>query len=264
MGILVNGDGNYRHLSLQDIIDTFKATYVGFGKICKNTLEQDVVFHATRALQELSYDTLRSTKDLEVEIPPSLTINIPDDYVNYVKMSWSDNSGIERVIYPTGKTSNPEGGTVTWDAYKKASAGNTTSDDTDHDHDLSEARHGLDPQHAQINGSFFIDESAGIIHFSGSLAGKTLVLRYISDGLITDTGALDLSQSIVPKLAEEAMYKHMIYGILSARSDTPPFLLQMAKKERFAEVRKAKIRLSNLKAEELAQIMRGQSKTIKH
>ena len=38
----------------------------------------------------------------------------------------------------------------------------------------------------------------------------------------------------------------------------------MLKKERFAEQRKAKLRLSNLKIEELTQIMRGKSKWIKH
>ena len=36
------------------------------------------------------------------------------------------------------------------------------------------------------------------------------------------------------------------------------------KKERFAETRKAKLRLSNFKLEELIQILRGKSKHIKH
>ena len=32
---------------------------------------------------------------------------LPQDYVNYVKLVWSDSAGIEHIIYPTGKTSNP-------------------------------------------------------------------------------------------------------------------------------------------------------------
>ena len=32
---------------------------------------------------------------------------LPHDYVNYVKLTFSDDSGIEHVIYPTDKTSNP-------------------------------------------------------------------------------------------------------------------------------------------------------------
>jgi hypothetical protein len=35
-------------------------------------------------------------------------------------------------------------------------------------------------------------------------------------------------------------------------------------KEKFAAVRKAKLRLSNIKLEELTQILRGKSKQIKH
>ena len=41
-------------------------------------------------------------------------------------------------------------------------------------------------------------------------------------------------------------------------------MLQLLKRERFAETRKAKIRLSNIKIEEITQILRGKSKWIKH
>ena len=41
-------------------------------------------------------------------------------------------------------------------------------------------------------------------------------------------------------------------------------MLTLIKKERFAETRKAKLRLSNLKIEELTQVLRGGSKRIKH
>ena len=105
-----NGDdfGGYQVISLQSIIDNFLATYVGEGKILQKTLASDVSFHAHRALQELSFDTLKSCKSQEVEIPPSLTMPLPQDYVNYVKLSWSDSSGIKHVLYPTAKTSNPK------------------------------------------------------------------------------------------------------------------------------------------------------------
>ena len=68
----------------------------------------------------------------------------------------------------------------------------------------------------------------------------------------------------VHKFAEEAIYKYIAYGILATRANTPPFLIQQYKRERYAEMRKAKLRLSNFKLEELTQIMRGKSKHIKH
>ena len=145
--------------------------------------------------------------------------------------------------------------------------GSVDADNVDEEYgNLIGARFGIDPQHAQINGSFFIDESAGKFHFSSNIAGKTVVLKYISDGVVTNAAntAIDLQATHVPKLAEEAFYKHILYGVLLARKDSPAGLLAQLKKERFAETRKAKLRLSNLKLEELTQVLRGSSKIIKH
>ena len=69
---------------------------------------------------------------------------------------------------------------------------------------------------------------------------------------------------LVPKLAEEAIYKWIVYGCLSARVDSPEHILARFKREKFAETRKAKIRLSNIKIEEISQVMRGKSKFIDH
>ena len=48
--------GNYQFIELDDIINNFTATYIGEGKLLSNTLSGDVVYHAHRALQELSYE----------------------------------------------------------------------------------------------------------------------------------------------------------------------------------------------------------------
>jgi hypothetical protein len=51
---------------------------------------------------------------------------------------------------------------------------------------------------------------------------------------------------------------------LSTRQNVPEYVVRRYKKERFAETRKAKLRLSNIKLEEITQIFRGKSKQIKH
>ena len=68
----------------------------------------------------------------------------------------------------------------------------------------------------------------------------------------------------VHKFAEEAMYKWIAHAVLSTRMNTPEYLVQRFKKEKFAETRKAKLRLSNINLEEITQILRGKSKQIKH
>ena len=84
------------------------------------------------------------------------------------------------------------------------------------------------------------------------------MLEYISDGL-----AYDLDTR-VPKLAEEAMYKSILYNIVSTRAGQSEGVVQRYKKDRYAALRNAKIRLSNIKLEEFTQVMRGKSKWIKH
>jgi len=449
--------GEYQFVSLNEIIDNFMASHVGEGKVLSSTLRGDVHFHAHRALQELHYDTLKSCKSLEIEVCPNLKVPLPHDYVNYVKMTYVDDNGIEHIIYPTRHTSNPfaieqddcasgncgdtsetytfggrkslagrnprssnEGeaayttdpnqlkhqeedcGTknvtcefdfssvsgwiasntganqiyqyldyggaghnltdneksalwdtwfglvdnycfclknsdaeancgeqLDWSAFDLVGSGRTNpqgeinnragwsglrypgiftnvsriqatngtwnsfttsvaissttsnawsnysgsstnsvavdtstttnlSVDTDNYYQNVGQRYGIDPQFAQANGSFYIDCLRGMIHFSSNLSGKTIIVHYLSDGHGTD------DEAMVPKLAEEAMYKWIAYGCLSARADVPDYIVSRFKREKFAETRKAKIRISNIKIEEIAQIMRGKSKWIDH
>ena len=430
--------GNYQFTSLNDIVNQFMIVYVGEDKIISKAKRIDVAFHAQRAMQELSFDTFKSCKAKEVTVPESLQIILPQDYVNYTKISWVDSSGIKHLLYPASKTSNPANsfqdtatfeikargtitgtktamtldaqynnilvgmtvsgigimpgtlveaselssgvtlltidtalnltgiaasnvtindaeytfasndesvvitpdtqiftelaelkvgkayidfaaahadisvgdlvsheyfpvGTVvtgitaqtgeaigtriyvsnpattttaasqeitfvsldplsdTWNSYKAATPSENQDDYQDDTYwPMNGERYGLDPQHSQANGSFYIDCHLGKIHFSSNISGKTVILDYISDGLGTD------EEMQVHKFAEEAMYKWIAYGILSARINTPEYIINRFKKEKFAETRKAKLRLSNIKLEEITQILRGKSKQIKH
>ena len=148
----------------------------------------------------------------------------------------------------------------TWENYKSTTPSENNNDDYEDDTYWPNEgeRYGLDPQHAQVNGSFYIDQVSGKIHFSSNISGKTIVLDYISDSLGTAT------EMQVHKFAEEAMYKYILYAILSTRVDIQDYIVRRFKKEKFAEIRKAKLRLSNIKLEEITQILRGKSKQIKH
>ena len=143
--------GDYQYISIQDIINNFIVSYVGEDKIISKIKRTDVAFHAQRGLAEFSYDTLKSFKSQEIEIPPSLTMRLPHDYVNYVKVCWVDEDGIERIIMPARKTSNPlaiiqdsdydytfdEDGSLltasnseTWSRFENATNRNTNDDDS--------------------------------------------------------------------------------------------------------------------------------------
>jgi hypothetical protein len=277
--------GNYQFITLKDIINNFIIAYVGEDKIISKIKRTDVAFHAQRALQEFSFDTLPSEKALEIELGPALEMILPQDYVNYVRFSWTDDDGGEHIIYPTRDTSNPSA--VTQDSdyeYTFSGAGDivyanksetlknfegaNAASASGKKLDLSTSelfnlyrfgrRYGLDPERSQANGIFYIDKLKGIAHFSSNLVNKVITLKYISDSLGTD------EEMRVHKFAEEAMYKYIAHAILATRANTQEYLVARFKKEAFAAKRTAKLRMSNLKIEELAQVMRNQSKWIKH
>jgi hypothetical protein len=488
--------GGYQFVSLDDIISQFMVVYVGDEKIINNVSRTDVQFHAYRALAELSFDTLRSVKAQQIDVPPSLTMMLPKDYVNYTQISWVDSAGVKHPLYPTSDTSNPfeisqdadgsydynidtssefklnkkntwvssgfgqlgrnvgvndfteaeannndkliieqhptrylgfgsfvtycykiinvtdftlidltatattvaastqeiisnategypagattgtfntPGTTIrvglsteqpsrnlrhddrapgsattnknadyydigylewsngetgekiteteldvtnvtgdvyltiiciapwtenntnvisdqlkvfsevsgisiatalpigklsspnafessTWANYKANTPHENQTEDYEDDTYWPQQgeRYGLEPTRAQINGSYYIDQRLGKINFSSNIAGKTVILDYISDSLGTD------GEMQVHKFAEDAMYKWITYGVLASKLNVPEYIVQRAKKEKFASTRQAKLRLSNLKPKELIQILRGKSKQIKH
>ena len=287
--------GSYAYTTLNDAIDNFMVGYVGDGKLVQTAKRSDILFHAKRGLQEFSYDTLKSIKSAELTIPASLTLALPQDYVNYVKCSWVDQAGVLHPIYPTNNlTTSPyytqiqdstgvptqdnfgsdiEGTSITQERWHSNSSGDLLNNNLTGINDFSlnlnqngefinfqnfGQLYGLDPQYANVNGYFNLNEREGKMSFSSQLVGRLIVLEYISDGLAYD------SDTRIPKMAEEALYAHVLHAVISTRANQPEYVVQRLKKERSAKLRNAKIRLSNIKTEEITQVMRGKSKWIKH
>ena len=286
--------GEYSYVKLGDIIDNYMVGYVGDGKLIQTAKKSDILFFAKRSLQEFSYDTLKSIKSSELTIPDSLSLTIPQDYVNYVSICYIDGFGVKRPLYPNNNlTTNP------YNTFLQDSAGQPTQDSHGENTEgtsITEERwgqantqlingtwyqnwdnfgyawdnygingpfnwgrlYGLDPQYSQANGWFGINEREGRFTFSSNCVGKLVVIEYISDGL-----AYDLDTK-VPKMAEEAMYRSISYYLLSTRAGVQEYVVQRYRKDKSAALRNAKIRLSNIKLDEIVQVMRGKSKWIKH
>jgi hypothetical protein len=282
--------GGYAYIPLDEVINNFMIAYVGNGKLISSVKKTDVIFHAKRAMQEFSYDTLKSVKSQELTVPQNLSIPLPQDYVNYVKVSWIDGHGVKHPIYPTRLTSNPGSmpvqddmgvaiqddfdnnisGTSIIEQRWKENNGSTLKTDTLEYYAQGSNYYGIDysggygrqyginPENANFNGTFTINDREGKISFSSDLVNISILFEYISDGL-----AYDLDTK-VPKMAEEAMYAHILHAVISTRAGQPEYIVNRLKQEKSAKLRNAKIRLSNIKLEEITQVLRGQSKWIKH
>lgn len=280
--------GSYAYIKLDELINNFIVAYVGDDKLIITAKRTDIVFHAKRGLQEFSYDVLKSIKSQELTVPPSLNVIIPQDYVNYVKISRIDEGGVKHIIYPGMLSGTPytipiqdTEGIPIQDTFDQNISGTSIIEErwsTNHSNELKSneeyftsdlynnnntsrrlgQRYGMDTANANINGVFMINDREGKISFSSDLVGSIILLEYISDGL-----AYDLDTR-VPKLAEEAMYAYILHSVISNKQNQPEYLVQRLKQEKFAKIRNAKIRLSNIKLEEFTKVLRGQYKWIKH
>ena len=404
-GSIDSGDQSldqYNTVSVDDVINGFMISYVGEDKVIRKANRTEVAFFAQRGIQELSYDTLPSEKAYEFTVPNSLTWQLPKDYVNYTKIAKYDNTGLERILYPERKSSDPfsikqetngdpsfdlgtrgETGsgpdgvadmlsfsknheiiascTITSivnvsgstqpiytlsdftfgsisdivpgtnllyngnnefyvagqtpenigvmqvindvndaagtnptivlnaapfasgedevitdtihfvkyesDMWKSLQSGSTVNSNTslsfdptiDNDLlDINGRRYGINPERAQVNGSFYINNQQGRIHFNSNLVGEKVILKYISDSMGSG------HEAKVHKFAEEALYKHVEYNLASVSSYVPQGVKAVLKKEARASKRNAKLRLSGYKMEEWTQILRNQGKHIKN
>jgi len=284
--------GSYQYTKVNDVINNFLVAYVGQNKLIPNVNRTDVIFHAKRAMQEFSYDTLKSIKSAELTMPASLTLVLPQDFVNYVKMSYIDQLGVKHPIYPTDLSIRPQqtliqdnDGIPVQDNQGTNTQGNPSKTNERWDNNQIKSReelydywvglgyqngdwpqgwgypgqqYGLDTTLANINGYYMIDQAFGKISFSNDLTESLIVLEYISDGLAYEE---DMK---IPKMAEEAMYAHISHAIVASRIGQPEYIVQRLKRERSAKLRNAKLRLSNIKPIDIIQAFRGKSKWIKH
>jgi hypothetical protein len=267
--------GGYAYISLDEIINNFIVAYVGEDKLIPRVKRTDVIFHAKRGLQEFSYDTINSIKSQELTVPLNLSIPIPQDYVNYVSMSCVDEHGLVRPIFPNSVSKAPTDlplqdneGIPLQDSFgNNTQATNSLTETRFKELDMDKVngpntvaggRYGLNPSTSNNNGMFIINKRNGKFSFSSDLADKIIILEYLSDGLAYDV------DTKLPKMAEEAMYAHIVHAIVSGRSNQPEYVVNRLKRERSAKLRNAKIRLSNIKLSEIINIMRNQSKLIKH
>ena len=285
--------GYYQRTSLNDIINNFIVAYVGNDKVLQNIPRHEVAFWAQRTVQEFSYDVLHSEKSVELELNEARIVQLPNDYVNYVKIVRTDDNGIQRTVLPAQdikatraalQDSNHEyiydsdGDQIYADqseTAKRFQNPETSREDALNyydgyffDEDYSYyyrsyygKRYGIDPRRYNFNGEYLLDNTTGLIYFDQTFNVDTLVtLFYISDGL-ADNG--DLSNVYVPKLAEDAVYANILYNLSKLRP-VASGAAGLYKKEAMAKLRNTKIRLSNMKLEEITQVFRGKSKWIKH
>ena len=258
----INNNPNYLSKNLNDPdIGFIEFTVDGTQELDVDVSAYDEVYFIINSLVEVFTSETKGDGVIATQTQPTNNGTVPTqwEFVNKVNsVSCKSGEPTERLM-PRNITDTDSS---TWEKFKTSDPAENIITEYEYDdprfNNLNTGeRYGIEPEQSQINGSFYIDNLQGYINFSSNISGRTVVLDYISDSLGTD------SEMQVHKFAEEAMYKHMLCDIMTGRANVPISLLSMYKKEKRASKRNAKLRLSNIKLEQIIQTFRNKSKIIK-
>jgi hypothetical protein len=203
------GLGYYSRTSVEDIVNNFIIAYIGEDKAINKVPKYEVEFWAQRGVQEFSYDVLQSDKAIEIELGAALQFPLPQDYVNYTKITVTNTDGNQIALLPAQNVSNPTAflqgsnheflydnqdkvqlaeDSTTITRFQTADRDQVTASDY-YNQDYNQEnfsyynnRFGSNPGSMNTSGTFFIDYAKGIIYFDSSLAGNSdniITLHYI-------------------------------------------------------------------------------------
>ena len=268
--------GDYQYIFLSEIVNNFMMDQDP-DSIVANVDRSRVVFHAKKCVQDLYYDAANEVIALEFDLNPTLTIALPHDYIQYVRISWVDQNGKLRPMAVDNSNNlaqaylqdnnydflyDAEGGILEGSHIQNTQPSANLSDGIQ---DLTlNARYGAKPfntDRSKIykNGSYRINKEQGVIQFSSEATGRTIVLEYISDGLYQRQD----SEIKIHKFAENAVYDYIYWKLIRMRRSVNGNEKETARREWFNSKRIAKRRINPIRIEDIRQVMKGGSKWIK-
>jgi hypothetical protein len=280
--------GEYQYVTMKDLINNFMLMYVGNDKLVNNVDIYNIRFHAKRAIQEINYDALRNIKAIEKDLGEDLKMILPHDFINYIRISLLKNGVLIPLVESrtaiTAKAYLQDNDlNIIFDSNGEIVTGTSKLDILRQNKQLYTGsgpyngyygwpfegewyfgygigrRFGMETDNANRNPKFTINSAAGVIDFTSGVENGRIVLEYISDGM--ENG--DDSKISINKLAEEYIYSYLKWAVLNNKTGVQEYIIRRAKDEKSANLRNAKIRLSNLHPSRLLMSMRGKDKWIK-
>ena len=228
--------GSYQFVTLKEVIDGLLAeAKLDPDNYLKNTNRALIIYHAKMGIKELTKSTSKTTLAIEMTVPNNSCIVMPQDYLDYVRISavvvdaFTGGRRLEvldinrKINIATGYLQDNnaaiifdnDGNIITADAsnaynipYKKYEFYPSVSGDAMQD-----------TSKLCAYGEFTIDENNGKIVFSSNLINKEVVVEYESDGLQWES--FGEGEIKVHKYIEQALKDLTYYSCIEKRITVP-------------------------------------------
>jgi len=273
--------GNYQYVTLEQIVTDYMDG-MHQDDYSSGTPRRLILLNAKRAFREFYYDVVQEIKAIELELSPMLTVKLPPDFVNYVRISWVDEHGLlhpmsvdtrmsQAVAYLQDNNYNllydNDGNTLLGDGVRDTVTAESDTISNYTQRSFCPTGGGFNPNVPLsvifMNGKFRHDKTNGIIEFGSEVNGKNIVLEYFSDGLFIGTEGRTEADIRIHKFAEMAIHDYISAALIKNRKNVPNYAVREAKREAGNSKRVAKRRINTIRKEELLQAFRGSSRWIK-
>ena len=82
-----NEHGNYQYTTLEEIVTNFQVMATDTDSFIKNTPDYLFRYYGRQAVKQISRSVSKEVKAFEIEIGQDLLCTLPQDYVDYVRIS---------------------------------------------------------------------------------------------------------------------------------------------------------------------------------
>jgi len=272
--------GDYAFVGIEQLVNSFMGSYSGDDTLLGHIPRHKAVKKIKEQVRELTFTTLNQPKVVELDLGDALDIIKPQDYVDYIRISYVDKTN-GRIMPMAENRHTPLGvaylqdqdANLLFDDQGDVLIGTTILEQESdkqntsilegvnvngnciHEYFIDRPLYNMDTT-MNANGTFSQNENR--IHFGSDAATKTILLEYISDGLNVPEASIK-----VHKFAEQALYASVHYELAKASIKVPNYEKANIKKERDALVRNAKVRLLGIKPQEFIQQLKAFNKWIR-
>ena len=256
--------GKGMYTSLRDIVEEYMAN-MGPDDYTYDVERRRVVRQARNAIKEFNYSNLRNYISIELTLTNSLQVTLPQDYVDYYKISWVDEDGNTYPMVQNGRMSlgvaalqdHEYNFLCDSDGYWLNVEG--TSPTIDDDPPVYSSGWNVDRSEIYENGYFNIDKIGGVIKFGSDAKEKTVLLEYITDG---QTDKED-SAIKVHKYAADAINHFIYFRLIERDRNVIATEKRSARKALNIAKRKMDNMMNPVREEDILQIVRARSRWVK-
>ena len=264
--------GNYQYISLKDVIDNMLIESQDDDSFLKNVKRSKIIRHAKQAIREVTRQAANDVIAIEVTVPTSLSWPMPQDYVNYARVSVvvQDHGTNSLRLQPldVNHKINKAIGYLQDDDWEIIfdEDGLIITSDASNGYAKPYKKYGMatgyQPNQNGANlsayGEFTPDDRKGTFLFSSDLSDKEVVIEYVSDGL--QAGLLE-EEITIHKYLQNTVENWIYFSCIERKRNVPQNEKDRAMKRYRTTLHQSKLALADIDLLRIARVMLSNSIT---